>query len=128
MFIKNLPSVSYRCTHFLYGVFNFLSLMCFIKCASQYFKERISICSQLRYKFNILREGSRRLIWTPFVHSPERYLSPVNFCNYKCVNIGLFPIVLPLHIHTLSITMNQHTAHNHSGHYTMQVKGLSGPY
>ena len=58
----------------------------------------------------------------------KRCMCHIAFCNYKCVNIGFFPVCGLLYIHVLSITMNPHTAHNHSRHYTMQSKALSVPY
>jgi hypothetical protein len=55
----------------------------------------------------------------------KRSLCPIAFCTYKK---AIFPIMLFLYINILSITMNPHTAHNHSGHYTIQYKALSVSY
>ena len=41
LYVSKVPSVSYCSTVMLYAVFNFLCLVYFIKCASQYITERI---------------------------------------------------------------------------------------
>jgi len=55
--IIKVPSVSYCSTLILYVVFNFLCIVYFTKCASQYIREKALICGQSRYNFRYFGGG-----------------------------------------------------------------------
>ena len=93
--IRNVRSVSCCSTVMVCAIFNFLSIVYFTKCASQYIMEKTLSGGRSRYKFSICvcRGLERAQNTTKYldisVYNTEGIVCPVTFCNHKWFNITL---------------------------------------
>ena len=93
IFINKVLSVSYCSTVMMYDVFN--SLSCILLCALPSASWKGSEILVNRGKYTTLEwrlgGGQPTIKFNTFVQNPKGCLCTLTFCNYKYLNISLFP-------------------------------------
>ena len=90
------------------------------KIVEQYRSLGYSLCSFLHSHVTSSLLGPNTLLSFLFLSPFSLHLYHTQRCSLLQESTCIYPHII--------ITINPHTAHNHSGHYTVQYKALSVPY